>query len=616
MAAVLHDSHHPTKQCTSASCCSPSRLWKSIQSMIANDSRDAFTTLSQDPERAPHLTRVLLTLRAANDPLLFPASHKHRVIQFDLPIRSEAVRKFGKQVTDLNALQLALLQRRDGMAHLILGFLRQTASPKEVQIFVNHLWGQRNSSLHVACFLNMPRLVRLLLDCGADPAFRNARNLGPVDCSHPDCLSALGPQSLTRKTSSTATSIATITNRPRAASSAAAISTATTTTKTTTAIAKITVTVPSAPRQSSVQPLPSLLMKKAVQGTEEAREPIRLPIPQDYFASVQIDQKKRLGAQQDTIYPVTDDLISRPTLSPLSFSSSSSTSSFSSLSSVEEPIQDTAKAASSTPLDRCWSPPALPSAPSPASEWDSWAIQGSLKLPRPSCFPSVPTDYQHQAAEEDADEEAEEAEDDEDEDDEDEDEDEDEENVVTVVEEIEGENRPTVSEKHTHPPRQVHFMPQIVLVDACVRGDLTELTEIIDRTIEQSGIFSMRHTTGDVHNRSLLHLALMHGHESVVRYLVQDANINMNHPDNDGWTALHYAAALGLWDSLEYLASCKEANLQAKTQHGLCIQDCPESPVDRKRCRFMIERAIKRASRPTRPRSATAPPRPSKKLTL
>ncbi|KAL0096868.1 ankyrin repeat-containing domain protein [Phycomyces blakesleeanus] len=438
MAAVLHDSHHPTKQCTSASCCSPSRLWKSIQSMIANDSRDAFTTLSQDPERAPHLTRVLLTLRAANDPLLFPASHKHRVIQFDLPIRSEAVRKFGKQVTDLNALQLALLQRRDGMAHLILGFLRQTASPKEVQIFVNHLWGQRNSSLHVACFLNMPRLVRLLLDCGADPAFRNARNLGPVDCSHPDCLSALGPQ--------------------------------------------------------------------------------------NYFASVQIDQKKRLGAQQDTIYPVTDDLISRPTLSPLSFSSSSSTSSFSSLSSVEEPIQDTAKAASSTPLDRCWSPPALPSAPSPASEWDSWAIQGSLKLPRPS-------------------------------------------------------------EKHTHPPRQVHFMPQIVLVDACVRGDLTELTEIIDRTIEQSGIFSMRHTTGDVHNRSLLHLALMHGHESVVRYLVQDANINMNHPDNDGWTALHYAAALGLWDSLEYLASCKEANLQAKTQHGLCIQDCPESPVDRKRCR-------------------------------
>ncbi|KAI9007953.1 hypothetical protein CLU79DRAFT_777235 [Phycomyces nitens] len=588
MAAVLNDSPHPTKQCTSASCCSPSRLWKSIQTMIATDARDAFATLSQDPERAPHLTRVLLTLRAANDPLLFPASHKHRVIQFDLPIRAEAVRKFGKPVTDLNAIQLALLQRRDGMAHLILGFLRQTASPKEVKVFVNHLWGQRNSSLQVACFLNMPRLVRLLLDCGADPTFRNARNLGPVDCSHPDCLSALGPQSPVKKTS---VAMPTITSRPRAASSAAAIST-------TTAIATIT----NPPRQSAVQPLPSLLMKKAAQGTDEAREPIRLPIPQEYFASVHIGQKKRPGHHQD-IYPVPDDLLSRPSLSPLSFSSSSSTSSFSSLSSVEEPIQDTPKPASSAPVDRCWSPPVLGSGP-PSSEWDGWTDESALKLPRPSCFPSVPTDYQHQAAEEDADEE---------------DDDDDEEDW-------------TIEEKLA-PPRQVHFMPQIVLIDACVRGDLPELTEIIDRTIEQSGIFSMRHTTGDVHDRSLLHLALMHGHESMVRYLVKEANINMNHPDNDGktfikrlvcvvltialgWTALHYAAALGLWDSLEYLASCKEANLQAKTQHGLCIQDCPESPVDRKRCRFMIERAIKRASRTTRPRSSTAPPRPSKKLTL
>ncbi|KAI8142579.1 hypothetical protein BJV82DRAFT_146099 [Fennellomyces sp. T-0311] len=185
-----HANNH--KKCTSASCCSRSKIWKAIQAAIAADDKKGLAIMFQDEERVAHFTDVLLKERNNNDASALPPSHKHRILQFDKPIRPEALAKFGKSVTDLNALQVALFHQREGIACQLLQFLRQHATPSELQAFIGHVWGEGNSSLHLACFHSMPRLVQMLLDLGADPNSTNAKEQTPANCcKDPDCLAAL-----------------------------------------------------------------------------------------------------------------------------------------------------------------------------------------------------------------------------------------------------------------------------------------------------------------------------------------------------------------------------------------------------------------------------------------
>lgn len=191
---MMNGHHHADKKCTSATCCSPSKIWKAIQTAIATDDKDGIVKLcQQDPDRTVQVKDVLLTSRLHNDASLYPPSHKHRVLQFDKSIRREATTLFGKSVTDLNALQVALFQEKEDMGLQVLTFLRQhAAQPSEIQSFVNHVWGQRNTSLHLACYYGMPRLVRLLLELGADPNAVNERQIKPIDCSKdPECRAAI-----------------------------------------------------------------------------------------------------------------------------------------------------------------------------------------------------------------------------------------------------------------------------------------------------------------------------------------------------------------------------------------------------------------------------------------
>lgn len=122
--------------------------------------------------------------------------------------------------------------------------------------------------------------------------------------------------------------------------------------------------------------------------------------------------------------------------------------------------------------------------------------------------------------------------------------------------------------------RQVRFDAVHVLADACTRGDIDEVKMVGD---------IIRHGTGGVQNRSLLHLALMHGHIHLAKYLIP--KVDVNHPDNDGWTALHYAAALGLWSMVDLIAARKDTDIDAQTNNGLFVFDCPETEADRRRCR-------------------------------
>ncbi|KAI9271844.1 hypothetical protein BDA99DRAFT_534312 [Phascolomyces articulosus] len=180
------------KKCTSATCCSRSKIWKAIQTAIAMDDKKGLTLMFQDQERIPHIKTVLIKERNMNDASALPPSHKHRILQFDKTLRLEANSKFGKSVTDLNGLQVAMFQGREDIACQLLQFLRQQASLTELDSFLGHVWGKGNSSLHLACFHGMPRLVQLLLDMGADPHVMNACHFKPADCcKDPGCLALL-----------------------------------------------------------------------------------------------------------------------------------------------------------------------------------------------------------------------------------------------------------------------------------------------------------------------------------------------------------------------------------------------------------------------------------------
>ncbi|KAI7857214.1 hypothetical protein BDC45DRAFT_44158 [Circinella umbellata] len=185
-----HGGQH--KKCNPTTCCSPSKIWRAIQTAIATDDKEGLTLMFKSQERIPHIKNVLVKERNINDASALPPSHKHRVLQFDKTVRLNATKKFGKSVTDLNGLQVALFYGREDIACQLLHFLRQHASPAELNSFLGHVWGKGNSSLHLACFHGMPRLVQLLLEMGADPHVTNAYHFKPADCcKDPGCLAVL-----------------------------------------------------------------------------------------------------------------------------------------------------------------------------------------------------------------------------------------------------------------------------------------------------------------------------------------------------------------------------------------------------------------------------------------
>ncbi|ORX51617.1 hypothetical protein DM01DRAFT_1275517, partial [Hesseltinella vesiculosa] len=170
--------------CTSATCCSPARLWRSIQTLIANKNKQDLMKLCQDGDKAGHVLRVVLSSRLSNDASRYPASHKHRVLQLPTTDNSPAqsAAKLGRSVSDLNALQLAMFHGQEAMAMYLVQWVHQQASAKETAQFLNHLWGHRNNSLHLACFLGMPRLAKLLLDLGVPVDAVNGKLKTPFDC--------------------------------------------------------------------------------------------------------------------------------------------------------------------------------------------------------------------------------------------------------------------------------------------------------------------------------------------------------------------------------------------------------------------------------------------------
>lgn len=162
------------KGCTSASCCSPARLWRTLQTIIKSDKKQDLISFFKDDLRREHIVRVALTSRLSNDASQLPPSHRHTVIR----MKGDP---FGKSMTDLNALQLALITASEPLVLVLLSQLK-FHHESELGPFIHHLFGKGYSSLELALFLKRTRVVKVLLGLGA-----KMKNATPSS-SHKKCL--------------------------------------------------------------------------------------------------------------------------------------------------------------------------------------------------------------------------------------------------------------------------------------------------------------------------------------------------------------------------------------------------------------------------------------------
>lgn len=177
-------------------CCnSDTKMWKAIQAVLKSNDMEAWAQLAGDEHRVSQLAHVLLKNRVENDVRRMSPSQRHQLLQFNKDVRGESMRLFGVSVKDLNAVQVALFHGNEEIACQVVRFVSEHATANELRLFLNHTWGYRNTSLHLAAFFGMPALVQLLLELGADPTVINRKNMAPADCcaGNDACMSLLCP---------------------------------------------------------------------------------------------------------------------------------------------------------------------------------------------------------------------------------------------------------------------------------------------------------------------------------------------------------------------------------------------------------------------------------------
>ncbi|KAI9299883.1 ankyrin repeat-containing domain protein [Cunninghamella echinulata] len=592
--------------CGNGTCCSPSKLWRQLQNIIRTGNEQAFSELCGDEDRARHVARVLFRQRLDNDPSMYPASHKHRVLQLeDITYDQKLQFKhyFGTSVKDLNGLQLALFFKKESFAKKLLNFLyhhqeQQQLSSNEFQSFINHTWGNKNTSLHLACFLGMPSLVALLLKLGAHPNPINLKNYGPLDgCTNNQCIQLIKKNKKNNLSPIKTTKTATVQKQRQPSS-----------------LEFKPLSIHLYPQQQ-LQPQKdlaqtSMLLKKAVQQVSE--------LPMDHLLSANLTTTT-----------------AKPSL--VFSSSTSSSSSFSSASSLDDQQQQQQRQqlpslppsplTPTTPdliLDdgysfHCWSPPLTPP---PSSSMKSFNINdttSSLPQPDPSYYrtirppmplkspppPPSPTSFQEEEEEEE----------------------EKEDGQVQDVDNIYQDQKEKESAIASSSPKltsilkdpttatlkkkRVSFQPDILMVDICKQGNVNDLIHLIkdhlDNDDDEDSDFSLSSSLflkwqQDYFSKegtmktlpSMLHLAVLHNNEKMVHFLIYKLiGINVNALDQEGFTPLHYAATLGLWKLVHLLAHHPKIVLNLKTKNGLTIYDCPRTLFDKRKCKNVLDHAKK-----------------------
>lgn len=93
----------------------------------------------------------------------------------------------GPSLEDLNAMQIACILGDEELALDILEFVVKVTEDIEAKKilfeFMGRVWGNSNTTLHLASFLGMGDLVKRMIELGAATSRQNDRQYKPVDCA-------------------------------------------------------------------------------------------------------------------------------------------------------------------------------------------------------------------------------------------------------------------------------------------------------------------------------------------------------------------------------------------------------------------------------------------------
>ncbi|KAF9432996.1 hypothetical protein BGZ76_010022 [Entomortierella beljakovae] len=145
---------------------------------------------------------------------------------------------------------------------------------------------------------------------------------------------------------------------------------------------------------------------------------------------------------------------------------------------------------------------------------------------------------------------------------------------------------PTKSKNGKH----VSFDPRSLMADASRTGDLAMYKSMLEiQLVDKSGTLDeIINYQSASRKLSSLHLAASYNHLELCKFLIErGANVNL--ADMEGWTPMHCAAAEGHLKVFEYLVTKPDADLQATTLEGELVEDVVEDEALRQKAIYVRE---------------------------
>ncbi|KAF9171571.1 hypothetical protein BGX21_002356 [Mortierella sp. AD011] len=138
-------------------------------------------------------------------------------------------------------------------------------------------------------------------------------------------------------------------------------------------------------------------------------------------------------------------------------------------------------------------------------------------------------------------------------------------------------NAPSISKK-SKSGKRVSFDPRSLMADASRTGDLAlykSMLEIVQKEGKSGTLEEIINHQSASRKLSSLHLAASYNHLALCKFLVEmGADVNLT--DMEGWTPMHCAAAEGHLNVFEFLVAEPDADLQAATLDGELFEDVVE----------------------------------------